>query len=167
MYKKIFSWVSYILQRAVTDMGKQVWVKYRVSGPSKTPSENTHISDKTIYWHICIDRVFLKQITKCSWLKSFYRSNTFRIVNMVFEVDKCHDWSNSLTRWVRANTLFSRRNQPSTHASHIPAIWPNVSGISKKWSLAVPRFRSSYHLAGHHCACTHKKLKPSGCTPSK
>ena len=48
MYKKTFPWVSYILhlQRAVTDTEKQVRVKYRVSGPSKTSSENTHISDK-------------------------------------------------------------------------------------------------------------------------
>ena len=46
MYKKSFPWVFYILQRAVTDTEKQVRVKYRVSGPSKTSSENTHISDK-------------------------------------------------------------------------------------------------------------------------
>ena len=55
MHKKIVSWVFYILQRDVTDMEKQVRVKYRVSGPSKTPSENTHISVKTIHRHKCIE----------------------------------------------------------------------------------------------------------------
>ena len=37
-YKKIFSWVSYILQRAVTGMEKQVRVEYRVQAkrPLKT-----------------------------------------------------------------------------------------------------------------------------------
>ena len=72
MYKKIFSWGSYILQRAVTGMEKQVRVKYRVSGPSKTPSENTHIFDKAIHQHKCTQmyRVFFNQTTKCSWLTS-------------------------------------------------------------------------------------------------
>ena len=54
MYKKIFPWVSYILQRAVTATEKQVQVKYWVLGPSKTPSGNTHISDKQIHRHKCI-----------------------------------------------------------------------------------------------------------------
>ena len=95
----------------MTDMEEQVRVKYHVSGPSKTPSENTHISDKTIYLH------------KCSWLTSFYCGNILRIVNMVFE-------SNILTNRVRANTLFSRRIQPSTHSSPIPAIWPSVEVLN-------------------------------------
>ena len=30
---------------------KDVQAKYRESGPTKTPSENTHISDKTIHGH--------------------------------------------------------------------------------------------------------------------
>ena len=47
--------VSYILKRAVTDTEKQVWVKYWVLGPSKTPSENTHISVKTIHRHKCTE----------------------------------------------------------------------------------------------------------------
>ena len=51
MYKKIFPWVSYILQRAVTDTEKQVRVKYWVLGPSKTPSENTRITVKKIHRH--------------------------------------------------------------------------------------------------------------------
>ena len=46
IFTKNVSWVSYILQRAVTGMEKQVRIKYPVSGPSKTPFENTHNSDK-------------------------------------------------------------------------------------------------------------------------
>ena len=34
---------------------KDVQAKYRESGPTKTPSENTHISDKTIHGHKCIE----------------------------------------------------------------------------------------------------------------
>ena len=36
-------------------MEKDVQAKYRESGPTKTPSENTHIYDKTINGHKCID----------------------------------------------------------------------------------------------------------------
>ena len=89
--KKKISYVSYILQRAVMDMEKQVRVKYRVSGSSKTPSENTHISDETIHWHKCV--AYSKQVNKFAWI--FHRSNILRIVNMVFEVDKYHNWSNT------------------------------------------------------------------------
>ena len=62
-------------------MEKQVRVKYRVSGPSKTPSENAHIFDKAIHQHNSTQmyRVFFNQTTKCSWLTSSpefsYRSN--------------------------------------------------------------------------------------------
>ena len=44
------------------DMEKQVRVKYRVSGSSKTPSENTHISDETIHWQKCV--AYSKQLNK-------------------------------------------------------------------------------------------------------
>ena len=43
------------------DTEKQVWVKYWVSSPSKTPSENTHISDKKIHRHNCIEYFSTKQ----------------------------------------------------------------------------------------------------------
>ena len=36
-------------------MKEDVQAKYRESGSTKTPSENAHISDKTIQGHICID----------------------------------------------------------------------------------------------------------------
>ena len=55
---------------------------------------------------------------------------------MVFEVDKYHNWSSTLTRRFRANTLFSRRIQPSTHSSPIPAIWPSVEVLKNE-----PRLR--------------------------
>ena len=46
----------------------------------------------------------------------FYRANLLKIVDIVFEVDKYHSWSNTLTHRVRANTLFSGWIQPSTHS---------------------------------------------------
>ena len=36
-------------------MEKGVQAKYWESSTTKTPSENTHISDKTIHGHKCID----------------------------------------------------------------------------------------------------------------
>ena len=84
MHKKIVSWVFYILLRDVTDMEKQVRVKYRLLGPIKTPSENTHISDKTILTQMY--RVFLNQTTRCSCLTGFHRSNILRIVNGLWVV---------------------------------------------------------------------------------
>ena len=48
-------------------------------------------------------------VNKFAWI--FSRSNVLRIVNMVFEVDKYHNWSNTLTWRVRANTLFLRQIQ--------------------------------------------------------
>ena len=77
-------------------------------------------------------RVFLNEATRCSCLASFYRSNILRIVNMVFEVKKYHNWSNILTRQVRTNTLFLRQIQPSTHFSPIPAIWPSVEVLKNE-----------------------------------
>ena len=56
-------------------------------------------------------------VNKFAWI--FYWGKILRIVNMVFEVDKYHNWSNNLTRWVRANTLFLRQIQPSSHTSTI------------------------------------------------
>ena len=41
--------------------GKQVWVKYQVSGPTKTTFENTRISDRTIHGHKCIDNSSTEQ----------------------------------------------------------------------------------------------------------
>ena len=74
-------------------MEKQVWVKYQVSGPTKTPSENTHISDKTIHGHNNVQ--IIHQLSNQMLLVNefaciFYRTNLLKIVDMVFEVDKYH-----------------------------------------------------------------------------
>ena len=42
-------------------MEKDVQAKYPKSDPTKTPSENTHYSDKTIHGHKCIDYLSTEQ----------------------------------------------------------------------------------------------------------
>ena len=72
-------------------------------------------------------------VNKFTWI--FYWSNILRIVNMVFEVDKYHNWSNTLTRQVRVNTLFFRQIQPSTHSSSFLAICAIVEVLNNEVQL--------------------------------
>ena len=85
------------------------------------------MSVKTIHRLKCIEYFSTEQPNA-----RLYRSNILRIVNMVFEVDKYHIRSNTLTRRVRANTLLSRRIQPSTHSSPILAICTSVEVLKNE-----------------------------------
>ena len=62
----------------------------------------------------------------------FYRTNLLKIVDMVFEVDKYHSWSNTLTHQVGPNTLISGRIQPSTHSSPILATCASVEALKNE-----------------------------------
>ena len=88
-------------------MEKDVQAKYRELGPTKTPSENAHISDKTIHGHKCIgySQLSNQMLLVNEFACIFYRTNLLKIVDTVFEVDKFHSWSDTLTHRVGANTL--------------------------------------------------------------
>ena len=89
------------------------------TGPRKTSSEHTHITDKVIHAHNFIEYTSIKTQNSpdIDFACIFYRSNIVKLVNMVFEVNKYHSLSNTLTSWVGANTLFLVCIQPSTHSS--------------------------------------------------
>ena len=90
MYKKYFPCVSYTLQRAVTYTEKQVRVKYRVLGPSKTPSVNTSLTKK-IHRHKCIE--YSKPNNQ------MLRVNKFASIVVIFQEQSI--WS---LRWISTTT---------------------------------------------------------------
>ena len=78
------------MQSSETGMEKQVWVQYQVSGPTKTPFENTHISGKTIYGHKYIEYSSTEQPNVPGlWVHLYFlpEYSNLKIVNMVFEAD--------------------------------------------------------------------------------